>query len=268
MKKKLFSLCAALMLIFSCCFLAVSASAASDSAPLVLDTVGVLTDAEAADLNDYAEQLSYAYGMDVVLFFSSDMYGRTAQELADDYYDQYGFGQGDKRDGIALAVCPGAREYAFSTCGAGIDMFDDARLEEMDYAVVEYLGDNDWYGAAFTYLSTVESYFEQGMPEYPEEGFPFGAIPISLIMGFILSMMPTGIMRSKLKSVAKGREASDYIAKDGIHMTHSSDRHVNMFVTRHKIETSNSSSGSHSHSHSTTHVSSSGTTHGGRSGRF
>lgn len=270
MKKKLLSLCAALVLVCSLCFFTLNASAAGRN-PLVYDEAGVLTDAEMEELNIYAESISNTYGMDVVLFYSSEMYGRTAQELADDYYDQYGFGQGSERAGMALAVCPSAREFAYSTRGEGIDMFDDLRLEDIDYNVVEYLGDNDWYGAAVTYLQVAESFLEQGYPEAPKKSFPFGAIPISALMGFVLSMLPAGLMRSSLKSVAKGREASDYIAPDGIQMTHSSDRHVNMFVTRRHIQTSSdsrSSGGGGSHSHSTTHVSSSGATHGGRSGKF
>ena len=73
-------------------------------------------------------------------------------------------------------------------------------------------------------------------------------------------------MKSKLKSVHMKAAADDYIIKDSMNITHSSDVFLYKNVVkraRPKNDSSSSSGGG-----SSTHTSSSGSTHGGGGGSF
>ena len=68
-------------------------------------------------------------------------------------------------------------------------------------------------------------------------------------------------MKSKLKTVRAQAAAGNYLKKDSLTVTERSDLFLYYTVTRTEREKESSSG-------SSTHTSSSGTTHGGKSGKF
>mgnify|MGYP003283208164 FL=1 len=86
-------------------------------------------------------------------------------------------------------------------------------------------------------------------------------IPISIVIGVLLALIIVGSMKGKLKTVRAQAAANSYLKKDSLNITESSDLFLYHTVTRSEKQ-KDSDSGS------STHTSSSGTTHGGGSGKF
>lgn len=262
MKKKLSALLLAVILIALLC----SVSAYAEN-PNVIDNAGVLG-AAITNLDNYASNVSENYRFDVVVLFADTLNGRSAEAYTDDFYDYNGFGYGETRDGIILMVCPESRDYHISGTGNGIAMFDGHRLDVIERDVVNYLSAGKWGEAAAVFISDCEQFMSEGMPEVeePEEkGFHFSLSELigSLLAGFGIAFVPGKGMKSQLKSVGRKNDANHYIKPNGIAITNSQDNFVTMTVTRRKIETDNNRSGG-----SNVHMSSSGTMHSGRGGKF
>ena len=107
----------------------------------------------------------------------------------------------------------------------------------------------------------------------PSEPFPyFTLLIICFAIAFVIALIATAIMKGQLKSVGNRWRADEYVKKDSMKLTKKNDLFLYRHVERRekpKEDTSSSSSNSGgSKGGSTTHVSSSGATHGGRSGTF
>ena len=55
--------------------------------PKIMDEAGLLTEEERAELEERAQSIANAYGMDVVIVTNDSLDGKTATEYADDYFD-------------------------------------------------------------------------------------------------------------------------------------------------------------------------------------
>ena len=84
-------------------------------------------------------------------------------------------------------------------------------------------------------------------------------IIIALIIGFVVALIATGIMRGKLKSVRAKYEAADYVRSGSMKVTESRENYLYRHVSRIPRPKDSGSS---------THRSSSGRSHGGGGGKF
>ena len=90
-----------------------------------------------------------------------------------------------------------------------------------------------------------------------------GWILVAIIVGFILSFITVGNMKSKLKTVRFQPAANSYMKAGSMNITESRDMFLYNTVTRTaKPKDSDSGGGS------STHTSSSGSSHGGGGGKF
>lgn len=256
--KKLFSTALALLLALCCgSFLLANAAPETNDALLpVVDEAGVLSWDELDALTEHAQAIAAQYPYDIVVYFAADIYYGTAQELADDFYDYNGYGQGSGKDGLVLMVRPDAHDYAFSGHGTGMEMFDEKRMKELEENIVGSLSQGDWYGAAETYLSLCEKDLGGGMPS---GGLSPIMVLVDALLGMVLAIIPVGRMKSQLHSVAERHEAVDYVVKDSIRVTRREDKFIKTVVTRSPLK-KNSDNGEH--------TGSSGEAHSGRSGAF
>lgn len=85
---------------------------------------------------------------------------------------------------------------------------------------------------------------------------------MALGIGFLIAIIAVSVMKSKLKSVRRQPAASSYIRPDSFQVTQSQDIFLYRNVTRtaRPKDTGSSSGGGH--------ISSSGRSHGGSSGKF
>jgi len=261
MKKRLLGLVCSLLL---CMTMTMSVFAWSDM-PLLVDDADLLTDTEEEIVLEELEEVSAAHGLDVVVVTINDLLGQDIQAYADDFYDYNGYAE----DGILLLIDMGSSEWYISTTGYGITAFTDAGIEYISEQFVWMLSDEMYMDAFTTFADYCDDFINQaktGQPydidNLPKEAFSFvGTLFISLVIGFVVALIITGIMRAKLKSVHFQSEAADYVKAGSFKLTQSRDLYLYRNVVR-REKPQNTSGGS------TTHTSSSGRSHGGGGGKF
>lgn len=262
MKKRLFGILFAILL---CLSLSVPAFAQGNM-PLLVDNADLLTDSEESELLSKLKKISNDQQMDIVIVTTSDLYGETPRDYADDFYDYNGYAE----DGILLLVSMEDSDWYISTSGYGITAITDAGREYMAEQFVDDLGDADYYDAFVTYADFCNEFIimaRNGDPfdvdDLPKEDFNFiRSLLVSLGIGFVAALIITGRMKGKLKTVRHQTEATDYVKTGSMKVTQSRDLFLYKHIDRHAKPKESSSGGSR------THTSSSGRTHGGGGGKF
>jgi len=239
-----------------CVTLGISAFAHPDR---LVDDADLLTSVEESVIREQLDQISQTYNMDVVIVTVPDIGNTSVVAYADDYFDYNGYGLGDSgQDGVLLLINMAGRDWYISTCGAGIEAFDDSTIDTIGESIVEYLSVEN-YAQAFQTFSDECNYYIDGYVN----GFPFSFgtnLLISLAIGFVIALIATGVMKGQLKSVHKQSAASEYVRQNSLNITQSNEIFLYRNVTRVRKETESSGS--------STHTSSSGRSHGGGGGKF
>lgn len=269
MNKKIFSVFFALLL----SVIPVFPTLAAGDLPRLVDAADLLSDSEEAALLDTLDEISERHQVDVVVLTLDSLEGESAMVYADDFYDYYGYGFGSGRDGILFLISMGERDWCMSTTGYGKTAFTDAGQAYMSEAFTDSLKDGDYMAAFTTFAELCDDFITQakaGAPydvaNLPKAPFSFGGgLVAALLVGFIISLIATGIMKDQLKTVHSQSTAGSYIKEGSMQLTKTNDLFLYMQVERRekaKEDSSGSSGGS------STHTSSSGTEHGGSQGKF
>ncbi|MEZ3461345.1 MAG: TPM domain-containing protein [Lachnospiraceae bacterium] len=265
-----------LVFVFFCAFFLFGIPSSAADLPRLVDQADLLTDSEESALSDRLDEISERHQFDVVVVTVDSLEGETAVVYADDFYDYNGYGFGDERDGILLLISMEERDWCISTTGYGITAFTDAGQAYISERFVTDLSVGD-YAAAFTNFAVLCDAFitqaDTGEPydidHLPQEPFDLvWNLAVALIIAFVISLIVTGIMRGQLKTVHSQSEADNYIKQGSMHLTRKNDLYLYRHVDRRKKAENNSSTRSGNPGGSQTHKSSSGTTHGGSSGKF
>ena len=250
---------AIITLILLLCTVLFPFSVSAEHPPELIDVPNMLSESEYIELSEKLAALRDTYGVDAVFIISDEMITEDAQTEADDIYDSYEYGVGENYDGILYFVCETTHEYAFSTCGRAIEIFNDDGLEYIDEAMMPYLKKGDYYQAGMVYADKCAELMEMaanGEPYKKKINILYVIagiilIPLAVAFGFMtrkLSKMNTAVMQPG---------AANYMKPGSMNMNFSRD--IFLYSTVSKREKPKESS---------THTSSSGRTHGGRSGSF
>lgn len=258
MKQRIFAIACALCLVTACVFPAFAAS------PRLVDEAGLLSGAEAAEVEHLLDEISTRQGLDIVVVTVDSTDGAEPMDFADDYFDYHDYAA----DGILLLVAMEESDWWVSTTGYGITAVTDAGLEYMADRFVPMLSDGDYAEAFRCFANLCDEFVTRAKTGDPYDSHnlpkaPFAVIRnllIALGIGLVAALIATGSMKKKLKSVAMQARADEYVTPGSLQLTHSRDFHLYTHIDRR--EKPQASSGS------TTHVSSSGTTHGGGGGKF
>ncbi len=242
----------------------------AENSDKVVDMADLLTDSEESALEeDILNVISkYGYGYDIVVVTANSSDGKTAEAYADDYYDYNGYGYGSEYSGVILYIDMGDRAWHISTCGKGIQVFTDRRIDLAGEKIVPYMGDGDYYSAFREFVYCADDYiesYENGDMETASERDYLHILRVSVVGGLIVALIVCLIMKSQLKTAVKQFGAGNYIRRGSLNVQYSRDIFLYKNVSRVKIETD---SGGHSGGGSSTHVSSSGRSHGGGGGHF
>lgn len=267
MRKKCYTIVFALLLAVISGF---PVFAADGDMSRLTDAADLLSDSEETDLLNLLDEISERQQADIVVVTVDSLEGESPQEYADDFYDYYGYGFGEDRDGILFLISMEERDWYISTTGYGITAVTDAGREYMSEQFTDDLKEGNYAQAFTTFARLCDDFITQaetGEPydvgNLPKEPFGFVLnLVIALGVGFIFSLIVTGIMRSGLKSVGSKSVADDYVKNDSMKLTRETDLFLYEKVERRKKPKENDSGGSE------THTSSSGTTHGGGGGKF
>jgi len=220
--------------------LTVPAMAASD-VPYVVDDAGLFTDAQAAELEEKLTQVSEELGMDIVVVTTNDTGYKSTMDYADDAFDYGGYGA----DGVLYLIDMDNRELWISTTGKAMDQISDDSIDSMLDEIFGYVSQEDYFGSAMAFADLCVDYCSFDL---------VSTLLISLVVGFVIALIVTGIMKGQLNNVQAKAGAADYMKPGSLNITEARD----LFLYRHidrraKPKDSGSSS----------HTSSSGRSHGG-----
>lgn len=233
-------------------------AAQEESHPVrLVDDAGLLEASQIQELQDRLDQISEEYECDVAIVTEESIGGMNIRDYTDDFFDDHDYGMGEDHSGILLLVTMSEREWWMTTTGDAIDIFTDAKQEEISDRFVSYLSDGEYYDGFVEFADLCENTIMQAQTENDL----LGSVLIAVGIGFVLSLIITGVMRCGMKSVRFKPDAADYLQKGSVHLSRSHDMFLYRQVSRTAKPKNNSSS-------SSTHVSSSGRTHGGSGGSF
>ena len=241
MKRKISILIAGVLAAF---LLAVPAYA--QASVMVDDQAGLLTEDEAAELEQRAEQLSSDYGCEVDLITMDSMEGDDAKEYAKELYSANGLGIGDDSSGILLFLSMENRDYALIAFGYGNTVLTDyGRETALNDTILPALHDDDYYTAFAGYYDTMENYLSMAA-----EGTPFDAGGSGIVRVLLCLFIPLGIavavclfQLSKMHTAVESATAIDYLDKDKLDLRRQEDVFLYATQTRTKIEKHESGGG-------------------------
>ena len=247
---------------------------AASGMPRLVDGADLLSDKEEIELLNKLDEISERQQVDIVVVTVNSLKGASPMEYANNFYDNNGYGFGDENDGILFLISMEERDWYISTTGYGIIAITDAGLEYMSEKFLDDLSEGEFATAFTTFADLCDDFITQAhmdksydVNNLPQKPFWFvGNFLITFGIGFVISLIITGIMKSKLKTVRSQSAADIYVKKGSMQITGKNDlflyRHVDRRKKPENHPPSNHSSGSH------THTSSSGTRHGGGGGKF
>lgn len=260
----------------------------------VFDEAGLFSAQEAADLETAAAACIKETGSDVVIVTAYNDGEHSAEQYADDFYDNGGFGKGKNADGSLFLLYmdgPGesSGEMWISTSGIMIRVMTDDRISDTEDSIAGFVRNRVYAGGAQMFLDCVESYVHQGILEGQynydrdtgEVSWYYSITFGEALFAFVVSAGIAGLacvgVKNRYKMKRSLRDAENgllaYRSQCQFQFAHSTDNLINQFVTTARIPKNTSSGGGHSSGsssagRSTTHHSSSGRTHGGGGRRF
>ena len=216
-------LCCLASLLAACLLLALSlAPGAFAKGSYVLDDYGLYDSSTRQELEQSASQLASTYGVAPYLVVVDNIGSQTVRSFAESYWLDHELGIGSDASGIMFLIAVDSRDYVTITHGTGIYAFTDYGIEQLEDAVVSYLGDDEWEDAA-------ECYYEQCssiLAFCADKGEPFDshndpaaravalgmALVIALLLALAVAFIVRRILKGQLKSVAAGSSAAGFLA--------------------------------------------------------
>lgn len=125
--------------------------------PLLVDEGDILTDEEEATLLQELERISAEQQCDVAVIIPRSLGYKSAESFTEDFYDQYGYGQGTTKDGVMLMVCMEERDYYFDSAGAAQDWFDLNTKLRIEDAFLDDLSAGRYLSAFLSFASSCEN---------------------------------------------------------------------------------------------------------------
>ena len=238
-------------------------SFAAGNGTRVVDNAGLLSDSQRNDLSNKLDSISSKYGVDVVIYTDDSLHGLTPQACADAFYDESSYAG----DGIVFMLNMEDRDWAISTKGFGITAFTDAGQQYIMDDIKSYLSDNDYYTAFDKFADYADDFIKHAKDGKPyDKGNlpkkPFKAVQdaiIAILAGLGVGGIRAGSLKAETQTVRRATKASSYLMGN-IQLTNSNE--IFRGSELRPIQRSSGGGGS------STHVSSSGETHGGSSGKF
>lgn len=251
-------------------FLGFSVSSAAGKKS-VIDDAGLIKASDEKKLDKKIKNIQKDK-FDVVILTVKSLDGKSAQDYADDYYDNNDYGLDNEKSGVLFLVSKGDRKYHISTKGAGIKAFTDYGIGRIKEEIKTYLSDGDYFNACDEFLNITKDFvkaYKDGTPydtdnPYNEEIDYVILEVIALVIAFVIALISVGIMRLRMNTAKPKGTAMEYIKKGSFKLTSEKDIFMYSTVTK----TAKPKDNDNSAGGSTTHVSSSGSEHGGGGGSF
>jgi uncharacterized protein len=222
----------------------------------VYDHAGLFSEAEKAEIEQQAEQLSKEFAIDIVIVTIQNNDGKTSKQYAEDFYVQNGRGYDGTSDGILYLLNMQDREIYIYTRDKAFDYIPDYQVEEILDEVYPYLGQGNYRESVNVFLTEVEDRMMQEGPaqggetsytDYPDADTSTGSsLAKELLIYFLISIAVGGLSIGIMAMYNRGRSTVNegtYLENGSFTVTRSLDQHYDTRVTQTKIQT-NSGGGS------------------------
>lgn len=239
--KKFMSVPLALLI---CLALSLTALAANSELSRLYDGADLLNSAQEAELLEKLDSISEKHKVDLIVVTVKDLENRSADSYIEMFYDTNGYGYGPSRDGVMLLIAIYEREYRILSNGLGATAISNVDIDHIGDVIAPSLTSGDYFEAFNDYADECEYQINGEI-----NGFPFEAgknLIISLVIGFVVAFVATGVMRSKLKSVRRRTGSHEYTKEGSMNVSYSNDVYLYRTVSRRAKPKNNSSSGSRS----------------------
>lgn len=266
-----------------------------DTEQKIYDNADLFTDSEEIKLQQYLVTTAKELKLDLVIATIDYNRGKDTLLYASDFYDDNGFGyEFNCGSGVILLIDMDNREVAISTAGVcrvyldseTDDMIDDITpylsdeeyMEAAEYFIsrvkelaLEAADDSDydeafevWYSSDHSSISAQNDFYDKYIPQ--ETFFTVFKNPlVDIIIALVIAAVATAVMSSSSKTKTDVNEKT-YMIGGHIDLKIRHDMFTHTTTTRRKIQTDSGSHGGGGHGGG--HVSSSGHSHGGSSGKF
>lgn len=247
MKKRIFCFVLCLITVCSLLCIAVSATIPGEPAESLKDGANLLSDSEKAKLSSKLKDYTEKHDVQIAIVTIDGLDGEDAKDVADALYDKYSFGVGEERNGVMLLISvdeelgEDGRDYAVRIYGdTALDAIGDSEYESIMDEVLPSLRSDNFYTAFVAFADECEYYINGEINGFP---FDYGKkLVISLIIGLVVALIATSVMKGKLKSVRFQSAASNYVKDGSMNVTVSRDFFLYRNITRTAKPKDNSSS--------------------------
>ena len=234
----------------------------------VVDEAGLMTWEEIAELDALAGNIASSSGLDIVILTVDDMGGMSPSAYADHYYDS----NGHSDDGMLFLLAMSERDWYISTCGKAIRIFDDRDIDTLLDAGLPYFSGGYYYEGFCEVLRNVDL-IAAGHTDHTSssptatvhrDSHPLVSVKtilISMLIGVAASGIVILIMRSSMNTKRQQRGAAEYMTPGSYHLRTRQDIFLYSNVTKTPRQQNTNSGGS-------SHMSSSGRSHGGGGRKF
>jgi len=212
----------------------------------VFDEAGLLnglSDSQRQDILTSIANVNEKHGISVAVLFVESFDGEDEVSFADDFYDVY---IGDE-SGVLLVYSVEDDIRYVSTCGSCIGAID-GNLSDITEAISDHFFYENYGEGIKAFAATVDNL----MSSQRSKGLT-SSIVISVVVGFVVALIVTGSMKSKLNGARFNDRAENYVKDGSLNLTVSRDLFLYRTVSRTAKPQNNSS----------THKSGSGRIHGG-----
>lgn len=206
----------------------------------LLDEAELLSTSETRDIQKQLDALSEEFEVDAVIVTMENTGRYDPEDYIEVLYDDGGYAQ----DGVMLLVAMEEREYFILSNGWCSDAISPSDIDIIVDAMQADMADGEYADAFRVFLDECDYYLDGHLNGFP---FPFGAsLLVAFIIGLVVALIATGIMRGKLKSVRKQHTANQYTRPGSMQITKSTDLYLYSNVTRVRKAQTSTSSGSRS----------------------
>lgn len=232
----------------------------------IYDYAGYLSDTERQNIEKKLSAISDTYAIDLIVLTYEELNGVDPQDYAESFYDNNNF----KDDGLILLIDIYEGWYAVSISGEAMNFISD---DEIDIIVQDYMADylysGDYYKAFEVFCDKFDYYYKYNNSHAVSSTKTISGtnIAISLVCSGIVSLIVALILKGQLHTANKQNLAMNYIDQGSFIITGYSDYLINTRISKTPIS-NNNSNGRMNNGNRSAHISSSGISHKGHSGRL
>jgi len=256
MRKLLYKFCLTFLLVF----FAIPAFAQEK----IVDNAGLLSPQEKASLTELVTSITSTYNFDLVIVTETNIGEYSTVDYADSFFDYYGYGLGQDRDGCIFLQVTESRDYSFRTTARGMAILNNTAFNKLENSTVKFLSAGNYYEAYRAFLLNWEEFLSL---EERNRSYNFFhqwnalLVIISWLLSLAIGFIVVQTWKAQMNTAIQQTQAAAYVVPNSLSFKEKKDSFLYSTVTKIKRPDPPSSSGG------VTRSGSSGG-HSGRGGKY